>query len=507
MTEKLIWNEASGSWLQDEAKKRFFILNKEETPKNNQEGLEIIAGAKWHPNSDSDCGGFFPLEFKNCPFCGKALKSIKDKDCGNIWVPPFGKGNGLRLVDKDIDIRSIPPQRDKRWIDQDENDLPLPRPRGDYEFIVGSLGTEHSVLIALDRMTGLLNYFSPAQNKWIQLLSTKDDCKIYDQDILPHWSWSAAFITKKLSHGFAVPTCNGPVWVDVDWDEAKYTPFSGSGECIAGAAALKDQVFIPVRLGDKIAILSFDPTVVHPQWKQVGDLIEFGITSDSKEDQCLSVPIVHNEKSTIYWIGKPGLITFDWSKKRCSWRPWETDAFPCQAMPEFGPPYCDKLSNFWQLCYDTEYEDVPMKNFRYYKLSGDESDRTDVDGGRFSSGLSSFSRSYELWHEPWSRVDSRQEKVRKIRVPLLCLHETSKATITVRFGSGDILPLLNIIKDRKKAYEVTLQIEFPDHLPVELRMKNHINISAPWELHLFIYQDYLYAYSSNEGVCHRWKLK
>ena len=451
-----------------------------------------------HPASESECGGFFPPEFNNCPFCGGQLAFGEDHS--DFWKPPFGSWNGLRLLDSRIGTASIPirTERTKRWVEQEKESLSLPRPRGDYEFIVARLGTKSPILIAFDRTTGQLDHFSPAEEKWLHL--TPAPGPSIGESRLPNWSWSAAFASGGNMPGFAVPTNESPVWINIDWTKGAYTPVIGEGECIGGAAALDKRIFIPVLAGDSIAVQSFNCET--SKWEQIANPAPLG-GDLSGEGRYFSVPIVAEGRPIIYWVGITGLVTFDMSNACCTWRPWETDAHPCQAVPQLGPPYRDTAGSFWQICYD-----LHDNAFRYYKLSGDENDREDVDGGRFSSGVSCFSKPYDLWGKPWAKVDTKlHDKALLVRAPLLCIDEESKATVTATFGSESILPLLEIVKDMGARYPTGLRIEIPNDLPIELRTHNVLNLNAPWELRLFIYQRYLFAYSTEEAVCHRWRLK
>jgi hypothetical protein len=501
---EFVWELQSGNWVQDDERNRFNIMDLETGKvQDNQLGLDIVLGAKSHPAAHpadkSACAKFFPPEFSYCLFCGKKL--VDGNHQSSIWVPPFGNESGLRLVSKQINVASIPSIKQEnniRWVDSDKDVFPLPRKRGDYEFIVASLGTKSPVLIAFDRTTGSLDYYSPAEvesKKWVSLPPTSG--RRVSESKLPNWSWSAGFVSGKA--GFAVPTDEGPVWIAIDWKNAKCLPELGQGECIGGAAIIENQVFIPVLMNRVIAIQGFDFS--NNQWKLVGSTVKDFVLK-SGEDRYFSVPLVDTGRRIAYWIGVAGLLMFNLTTNSCSWRPWESDAHPCSAVPELGPPYQCPLGNFWQICYDDHDE-----AFRYYKLSGDESDREDVDGGRFSSGISCFSKLYDLWKEPWVKIDTRQERAKTIRAPLLCLDEESKATVTANFGKGSVSPLLEILKDRGKEYQTELRIESPHELPIELRMPHAFNIHTPWELRLFIYQHHLYVYSIDEAVCYKWRLK
>lgn len=501
MSDQPLWEGPSGNWVQDDERKRFLILGRDTGGvEDNQSGLDVIAGAKWHSIGESECGRFFPPEFGHCPYCGKTLTSCEHQN--DVWVPPYGDGGGLRLLSKSINVASIPMKKEEkktlRWVDQEQDTFTLPRPRGDYEFIVGSLGTKFPALITFDRTTGLLDYFSPAESKWKSL--TPAPGRRVGESRLPEWAWSAAFVSGKA--GVAVPTVEGPVWIAIDWAKGTCTPSFGSGEAVGGPAALDNQFFVPVIMDGLLSIHAFDFT--ESQWKQKGESLSDGVR-ESGEARYYSVPVIDAGRHIIYWAGIDGLLTFDQTSSTCGWRPWETDAFPCRAVPDLGPPYHDPSGSFWQICYDDYDNSQDQRAFRYYKLSGDESDREDVDGGRFSSGITCCAKAYDLWEKPWAKKG--QDQAKSIRVPLLCLDEVSKGTVTAHFGAGLISPLLDIVKDRRKTYQTDLKIEFPHDLPVELRMQHAFNISTPWELRLFIYQNHLYVYSSEEKICYQWRLK
>jgi len=499
MNGQRTWQIPSGNWLQDDEKERFLILNRNTGEiEGNQLGLDVIAGAKWHSIGESGCGGFFPPEFSHCPYCGKTIASCEHQN--DTWLPPFGGGSGLRLLSKPINVVSIPIEKENilRWIDQEQDPFLLPRPRGDYEFVIGCIDTKSSVLISFDRTTGLLDYFSPAEKKWISLVPAPG--RRVGESKLPEWAWSATFISGAA--GIAVPTTDGPVWIGIDWTNSTCTPVFGRGEAIGGVATLENQVFIPVLVGNAIEIQSFD--FPSSQWKQIAEPVCDGVR-ETGATRHFSVPVVDAGRLIAYWVGIEGFLTFDLTNRMCRWRPWETDEHPCQAVPELGPPYHDPSGSFWQICYDYYDNSQDQRAFRYYKLSGDESDREDVDGGRFSSGITCCAKAYDLWEKPWAKRGRDQAK--SIRVPLLCLDEVSKATVTAHFGSGVISPLLDLIKDRRKTYQTDLRIEYPNDLPVELRMHHAFNIHTPWELRVFIYQDFLYVYSPEEQICYTWRLK
>ena len=498
MGEKRIWEMPSSSWAQDDDLKQFYLLDpKTGEPQANQRGLEILAGARSHGAGDVRCGKFYPKEFAYCPFCGKGL--VPADYASTDWVPPYGRGNGLRLIPKGKNANATPLVREdpkpREWEEMEA--LPLPRPQGDYEFIVGSLGTSAPVLIAFDRVGGYVDYFSPAEEKWMPLDSATGRRAQESQSPLPNWSWSAAFLQGKP--GFAVPTREGPAWIAIEWPDNKYTLVFGRGGSIGGAVAFENRIFAPVLAERGISILDFD--VSSSKWKPAGEPAR-GWAPGPGKSNFFSVPIIDESRRWIQWVGIEGLLTFDAANNESSWRPWETDAFPCKAMTELGPPYRDFKGYFWQICYD-EHDG----GFRYFKLSGNESDRQNVDGARFSSGVSCFSKPYDLWKEPWGKVPERLEEARDFRIPLLCLNEDSKATLLAVFEPRVISQILDIVKDPEKTHCVFFRIEFPNFPSVNFRMRNAFNTEAPWELRVFVYRQCLFVHSLKEGVCRMWRLE
>jgi hypothetical protein len=496
MNEQDVWELPSGRWIQDDVSSTFTLLDPETGKKApNQKGLEVIAGAKWHGEGQTRCSGFFPAEFGFCPFCGDQLIT---GDTGDTWVPPYGRGNGLRLVSSPIEDSGIEVQGSSThlWLDQEPTPFQLPRLRGNYEFIVGSPGISASILIAFDRTTGKLDYFSPTQEKWFEL--QQDGGPRVSESKLPFWSWSVALAPDHP--GFAFPTSEGPVWIALDWARSKFTPTCGSGKVIGGIASLGPQVYALVMDGDFVGVHGFD--FAASKWEQKGNaLSKFEMTT--YEPMHFSVPVVDEGRQLIQWIGITGLLTFDPVRDDFQWRPWNTASQSCQAVPELGPPYQDPQGNFWQICYDKD-DDV----FKYFKLSGDQADCKNVDGGRFSSGLTCFSKFYDHWEPPWVKVDAnRFEKARSARAPLVCLSEEAKATVVVGFADGSTQPLLQIIRDRSKLHLVTLWIERKDELGIELRLRDALEVSAPWELRVFLYDGTLFVYSAERSVCNRWRLK
>lgn len=522
------WHLDSGMWIHDEKKRRFI---------HEQDGKETDIEVRWHPETDSGCGKVFPPEFRYCPFCREELswkESSKtevrtpggvDKAIEKVpvekslfirsgeWTPPFGHGVGLRLVGKSIDISYLDEvAKRERPIASETDVFALPKGAGDFVFLVATipfqcekmietLGSTEA-LVAFDRNAGDLYCHGPRNEKkgWISFRSPKD-YKIGENN-LPAWSWSAALSADQTVPGFAIPTSDGPVWIGFDWNRGRIVPVAGRECCIGGAARWKTDIFIPTASDGGVSIQKFD--FEKKQWAAIGNPVSQALhpVHEAGEKQIFSVPVVE-DRNILHWIGVHGLLSFDPRSGHLSWRPWKTGHASCRAIPEFGPPYRDIEGNFWQICYDDQDE-----VFRYYRLNGDEGDWQDVDGGRFSSGLSCFSRYYDYWKTPWAKIDiQREEKAESFRAPLLCLDEQSLYTVTAVFGKDSTKPILKIVNDRETEFPVALRIERPEAPCIEFDTDGVLNFSTPWDFRLFVYGGFLYAYLNAKDGCRKWRLQ
>lgn len=520
------WHLGSGVWIQDEKNRRFI---------HEQEGKETNGGVRLHPETDSGCGEIFPPEFRYCPFCRDELKKSaterEDDDGGEDqttkgtlvesevfttngeWTPPFGHPAGLRLVGKPIDISYLDEAaKHERTIAKETDAFALPKGTGDFVFLVVTIpsGYEKMIetlgsteaLVAFDRNAGDLYYQGPRSETkdWISF-QPPENYKIGENN-LPAWSWSAALSADPTAPGFAIPTSDGPVWIGLDWNRGEIVPVVGRECCVGGAARWKTDVFVPTASDGGISIQKFD--FGKKQWKAIGNPVSQALHAvhESGEKHFFSVPVVE-DRNILHWIGVHGLLSFDPRSGHISRRPWKTGQPSCRAIPEFGPPYRDIEGNFWQICYDDQEE-----KFRYFRLNGDEGDWQDVDGGRFSSGLSCFSRYYDYWGTPWAKIDTqRNERAESFRAPLLCLDEQSLYTVTAVFGKNSTTPILNIVKNRETEFPVTLQIERPYAPCIEFDTDAVLNLPAPWDFRLFVYGGFLYAYLNAKDGCYRWRLQ
>ncbi len=494
------WEGEDSLWLQDTKGMKFHLarLHKKEISKDSfiLKIPELFLGARIHKGKGEKlvCSqGVYPPEFEFCPLCGAALSPLS---VSQNWIPPFGNGSGLRLSHKKKSTFFSTSNQGRPF--------PLPASRGDFQFLVGELGACIPALIGFNKLNGKVSVFNPANMEWLVLQETR--ACFFGENRQPEWSWSAAVLSGGSERGFAVPTPSGPVWITIDWMKGAVSPIAGSGACIGGVGALNDKVYAPVQQEKELQIQCFDTGI--QEWKTVGH-VPVSWRPENETDNFFSVPIIDNDRQTLFWVGTQGLLQFrpalipeQDSGAEVSWRPWETDPFPCRALPELGPPFRDRLGYYWQLCFDDHEE-----GYRYYKLTGDEGDVFHVDGGRFSSGLASFSRHYDYYAEPWEpRDELREERADRFRIPLLCLDTHSNVNLIACFGCGTTDPILKVIRNNKQKLFTSFRIESPNEPPLDLHMEQALNCFRPWEVRVFVYQEELIVYSPQEGLCWAWEL-
>ena len=445
------WVFGESTWLQDSDRKRFFLTRHagKDVQPIARPLLPHTMGARVHPVSHGECSGVFPGEFEYCPFCGEKLRSVDPEPFA--WLPPYGPGDGLRVFNR-IGLPS----------EQIANEFPLPNGNGSLAFLVDRVGTQHPVLLALNRSAGHISVFDSVGAMWIEL-EHGIGSRLEDDRNLPEWSWAVASISG-TGGGLCWPTLAGPVWVEFDWLDRSWTTTKSEGRCVGGAARLGNRVFAPVIWNDAIVMQSFSSVTRH--WTKTPMTGEGPPTTEF-----LSLPLVDQANSRIHWVTRTGRITLrlsDDQSLHLQWRPWETDSHPCHAVQEYGPPYLDRVSTrYWQFCFDDHDQ-----AYRYYELEGEEAvDRQDeIDGDRLTTGGVSFSQQYEFWRAPWDTPSN--DLCDEIRIPLLQFDAGKKglAIIAVRVATNQLIKELFESAD---AHMVAFSVEFRNDPPVGYRFQSH----------------------------------
>lgn len=488
MNSEKHWTIGQGEWLQDDEAQRFYLMSHQgrKLNKKSQDLLPLTVGAHTHAtiSNDKPCSsGAYPFEFEHCPFCGDKLYSLpEDKD--QRWIPPYGTGDGLRILKHPgFAFQQVSPKA---------VEFPLPRSSGFFTFVVERLGTHNATLLALDRSNGGIDVFAPHTREWVSL----EPCGTIDDALhLPDWSWSLA-CDSSSGNGFCWPTAAGPCWVEIDWTELKYHITPGPGRCIGGAASLDKRIYVPTLDNDRFVVQVFDPQ--KREWSAI--LLE---GQCPRADEYMSVPVVDGARKRIHWVGASGRLTLrqENSEIKLTWRPWETDAHPCHALPQYGPPYLDRVRNrYWQLCFDDHDQ-----AYRFYEIEGDE--HTDIhdemEGDILSTGDVSFSKDHDYWQAPWDTPSD--ERADNIRLPLLQFRMSDKQSVVVVASlSGE--QLINDLFESKQEHLIQFSLESRNDLSRKLQLPEVLKAKHPWQCKVFLFEDCLHLYVPDRLKCYRWPL-
>ena len=418
MNDMYKWSCSSNDWVQDIEKKRFYILNRETKEINhNQLRLDFIEGAKRHPPSKLECSGFFPPEFTHCPYCGSNLLEPGYNN-SELWIPPYGEGNGLKLYSKKLGFKKTGP------IDKKAVSFPLPSRDGRFAFCSVKLEAKQRLLIAIQRDTGQLWVFQPdEEKKWEMLTGTTGG------DTLPIWSWSLAVDSEES--GLCTPTDQGPVWLTVNWSTSAITVDRAGGRSVGGAIRLGKNLFAPVLKDNSFGIVTRKEgdkawSECPPASNSNPSEVLHQLCRNNNQDKFLGIPVIDEIKQVAYWPCRGGYVRVSGVDSSdglvWSFRPWETDEYPATALIELGPPYrtIGSHSGFWQLCEDRSHSERDGIVDKIIKLDGDEyKDSEIVDDGQFlTTGKASFFWGDDYWDDIHRRTQGMSEQ-KELRFPML----------------------------------------------------------------------------------------
>ncbi len=520
----MLWPFKDSSWEQDDNSNTFqiqsmFGLKCEASP---VAPLSILLGAKIHPVSGAPCDqGVFPSQFKNCPYCGSILLEAHD-NASDLWLPPYGAGNGLKLFTMKSTNNKKVGARDKK-----ASPFPLPSRDGRFAFCSTKLGAQQRLLLAVQRDSGQLWVFRPSETKKWEVLTGNTG-----GDTIPAWAWSLAVDSSES--GLCLPTDQGPAWLTINWASSTIQINSAGGRSVGGAIRVGKYLLAPVLRGDSFAIVSrkdgdnawaecssaSDPAAVLPQLRcSVG------------QDAYLGIPVIDENKQIAYWPGRGGYIrVMDAnSSGGLSWefRPWETDEYPATALIELGPPYrkTGSRSGFWQLCEDRDNSLRDGIVNKIIKLDGDERiDSEIVECGQFiTTGRASFSWSEDYWDDIHKR-NSRISEQSELRFPLIQFGDNGLALIAKLspWEGRDELGLFSDIffcRDLKTTTFVRFVVEGPGvperALYAEGVAGGHDRIGSLFrvalshlpELSAFVFGNSLYIYFPENNDCYCWPLE
>lgn len=524
-----MWKFNSTSWDQDEDGCIFTLksLNGRDCDIEIAAPLEILLGVKTHPLSgELACADkTFPAEFSHCPNCGEALLDLI-KDDSVSWIPPYGAGDGLKILSKAIKPESI-----ESLVARKGEAFSLPPTSGPFSFFSARLGGRGRLLLAIQRDVGLIWVYRPNSNKkWLAL---KDRI---GSNRMPNWAWTLAGDTSES--GYAFPSDEGPAWITVNWATNSLVIDRGNGVSVGGSARVGNFVLAPVMRGEAFAVLSrrdndnkwlecstfSDSSTVAPQLRR-----------QPKQEAYLGIPVVDEIRGVVYWPCRGGYVKVSGleSSGPGSWefRPWETDTQPATALIELGSPYhrssgSSSKRGFWQLCEDNDPasrrdDDVVYK---IIKFDGDEAaDSEIVECGQFvTSGRASFSWLYDYWNDIHQRDTNIPEQA-EIRYPILQFGEkglTLLAKLRPWEGKEDMglfteflfnssqraSTFVRFVLQGSGTPEAALYAEGIDGADGPPGSLFRILVSQLTEISVFIYDAQLYLYFPEDNKCFRWPL-
>jgi hypothetical protein len=242
----MLWTFKDSSWEQDDNTKTFKIQSVfgqicETEP---IAPLDRLVGAKRHATSGLPCEqGIFPSDFQCCPYCGSKLLEPYD-DAADLWLPPYGTGNGLKLF-------AVKPSS-KHETKTHERRAPsffLPSRDGYFSFTSIKLEAQQRLLLALQRDSGRIWVFRADDKEQWEMLNGYTG-----GDTLPVWSWSLAVDSSE--RGLCIPTDKGPSWVTIDWATNSMVVDRADGRSLGGAIRLGKHILAPVIRGNNFVLVS-----------------------------------------------------------------------------------------------------------------------------------------------------------------------------------------------------------------------------------------------------------
>ncbi|MGB5158063.1 MAG: hypothetical protein WBN77_11600 [Desulfobacterales bacterium] len=523
--EEFIWTFEDSSWEQDDSSQSFKIrsLFGQKCNTDPVAPLSMLVGAKNHPALGVHCEkGGFPPDFNNCPYCGAKLLNQNNIEA-DLWLPPYGTGNGLKLFPIKLTLNKKIEAHNKIAIP-----FPLPSRDGHFAFCSTKLGAQQRLLVAVQRDTGQLWVFRPSEGKKWEVLAGNAG-----GDTLPAWSWSLSVDSSES--GLCLPCDQGPVWLTVNWASNNIQVDRAIGRSVGGAIRVGKYLLAPVLREDSFVIVSrkegdrtwsdcsstSDPAVVLTQ-----------LLSSSGQNTCLGIPVLDENRQIAYWPGRGGYIrAFGVNPSGVlSWefKPWETDEYPAVALIELGPPYRKTGSRpgFWQLCEDRDRSVRDGIVNKIIKIDGDERiDSENVECGQFvTTGRASFSWSDDYWDDIHKR-NPRISEQSELRFPLLQFGEKGLALIAKvsPWEGRDELGLFSEIffnHDLKTTTFVRFVIEGSGVPEKALYAEGvdgvhggnagslfRVGLSQLPEISAFIYESSLYIYFPEKNDCYTWSLE
>jgi uncharacterized protein YegL len=398
------------------------------------------------------------------------------------WLPPFGKGHGLRLTDQSLKLIKKPAPN---GTELEHKTFQLPA-SGMYSFVVASRKDQPSVCLAIPRRNGALavcRYDTSYKLNW-EIIETDIDHHAVPESRLPLDSWSAVIVDDEDVDDKYInllsPSDEGPCVLKIDLSTHTYHIDIAEGECLGGVAKIQASSYVPVYRNGKLEIACLNNKV----WSY-SPLSEEPLS----EKPYFNCPLVFGPKKRIIWIGKAGYILIEQGKS--SFNAWPHG---WTAKPEFGTPFED-TEGYWQLCFNPALE---TRKYGYVLIHKTHSGLKLVDGPRMSTGKSSYAKKSIFKSAPWE--ESEEFGVEPFVFPLL-QSKDAFLHLGIQVDNAQESITLSKLMDSPARHIFNLRSSLSD-LPL---MKG--SQQSPWKGLIFIFGDFLNFYSEPKGEIYAWALE
>ena len=453
------------TWKQEG--RRFSVSEVNDRSATDADIVDLL-GVKRCQDATCTASLYYPLEFHNCPACRGGLVPVVDPSTP-AWCPPYGNIDGTRMMGQ------------YRWIlnSPKERKFPLPLEGGRFAFIVPG---REKYLIALDRIHGIVFYYSAIRRDWFPF------GKIPPSGSIPLWAWSAA----PSVGGIAVQTDVGPAWIPLPkFGDEQEPVLGGEGEGLlpgGGVAILGDVAVMPVRQNGRIALA----------WRNGRDQNPWALEPVGDEEALLPEGdflgvAARKAGGDIVWPGKKGFLVLrsQGGRLRSSWQAFPDGQVGCRDYPL----YRDQNSELWQMC---RIEDPSGRRYVFARMSTGVRDLKGVGGVHISVGGMTFSgdKRYEM---PWDenrRMDFFPHKDYVV-LPLISLENgLLYASIKNESFSGRFF-------ENEADYVATLYFRKADNQG-EVILLDPFTLKSPWDISAFLFEGALHVYLDSQRICYCW---
>ena len=429
----------------------------------------------------------FPPEFNYSPFDGVEL--TPNSVAGAAWVAPSGarpiNGGGMpEVVGLKRTHLTLPADQLRRHAADSaadvEMDLPPP---GRYEFFSGTFGTIESVLLALDTGKGALFAWLPASKQWQPLNGLGS--RLLSESTLPIHAWRAE-MTAAFDSRIFIPTDHGLAMLVPEIPSLRFKiDYLGNAPVVGAPIAFDGQVWAPIQHEDGVVQFVFANAegVAGPPLRVEGHWVLGELGSPSAYGRMAVWPCATGQLRLQKTMDGSVSATF------LAWPPGVIPHF------EFGSTHRSRSGALWQLCFDSG-----LDSYVYVRLGVDTHEQVQALSPRICSGTINYRFAVKHKTDPWVEPEHGDDgAANTVVVPLLEVGERS-AVVALRIDSKSGLSNLLNSSERLRAL-----LMFDDE---NSEIVFHtIVVHKPWEVRLFLHNNFLWAYHPEMSHILGWDVK